>query len=70
MSLLLKDFSNLTGVRLGKDRATGRSKGYAFVDFATGELNGGAQSMATGELNEGLSQWQLRSLSDQRLKAT
>ena len=35
---LLEAFPNVAAVRIGRDRSTGRNKGFAFVDFASGEL--------------------------------
>ncbi|GAX84949.1 hypothetical protein CEUSTIGMA_g12370.t1 [Chlamydomonas eustigma] len=35
ISRLLDSFPNITSVRLGRERSTGRSKGYAFVDFTS-----------------------------------
>lgn len=35
---LLEAFPNVTAVRIGRDRSTGRNKGFAFVDFASGGL--------------------------------
>ncbi len=36
VSSLLAACPNITEVRMGRDRSTGRNKGFAFVDFATG----------------------------------
>ena len=38
LSELLAAFPRITALRLGKDRINGRNKGYAFVDFASGDL--------------------------------
>eukprot|EP00798_Chlamydomonas_sp_ICE-L_P000481 gene480-1887_t len=37
LRILLQPFPNLTNVRLGRDRASGKSKGYAFAEFASEE---------------------------------
>ena len=53
MRTLLQNFPNVLDVRLGRDRGSGVSKGYAFVDFASGLPGSGFRNSGIPGLHQG-----------------
>ena len=49
---LFKEFGDITSVRLIKDRETGRSKGFAFVEFANDSAAQAALKLDGKELKD------------------